>query len=88
MIIILDQEGTKNLEPWCVVCLIKFEETFSVSSNLSHLFSDDENKCDKDLKTGLERCSWTSSQVVYCSLKLHQKSVEGGQEVRETERKG
>lgn len=27
MIIILDQEGTKNLEPWCVVCLIKFEET-------------------------------------------------------------
>lgn len=68
--------------------LIKFEETEKVSSNLSHLFSDDENKCDKDLKTGLERCSWTSSRVIYCSLKLHQKSVEGGQEVRETERKG
>lgn len=51
------------------------------------LFSDDENKCDKDLKTGLERCSWTSSRVVYCSLKLHQKSVEGGQEVRETEKR-
>lgn len=31
MIIILDQEGTKNLEPWCVVCLIKFEETEKVA---------------------------------------------------------
>lgn len=86
IIIILDQEGNENVK-WCVVCPHKIWGNWK--SGLKKLSTaDDENKCDKDLKTGLERCSWPSSWVIYCSLKLHQKSVEGGQEVRETERKG
>lgn len=42
----------------------------------------------KTWKQDLSDAAGTSSQVIYCSLKLQQKSVEGGQEVRETERKG